>query len=220
MNFLQTKSIWMMLPIYLLALSLVACSSNPEKEKQRWAENLQKNQAYQTTYPTMKMVLTADRTQAQQMWNTALKVSDAKAQVKAMQDANTYLSGIPNQLSSLEAKFQRAERKIKELGRMRTINNSQDMARDRKIDTLIKTIDQSRAALRRDPQVDHMTALTYLRNLNSRVSSTISTADRMIRRFRKQKNKVRAAAKALKNKLNSKSKSTKSKSSKSKTQKK
>lgn len=210
MNFSKTQVLWYLLPLYLL--TLVACSSNPEKEKKYWQENLQKNQAYQASYPTMQGVLKSDRAKAQQMWDQALKVTDAKAQIKAMQSANQYLSEIPNQLGSIDARFQKAERKVKELGRMR-LNTNQDMARDRKIDTLMKTVDQSKAALRRDPQVEHIAALTYLRNLNSRLSTTVNTADQMIRRFRKQKSKVRSAAKKAVNKVKSKFKSKSKKKS-------
>jgi hypothetical protein len=197
--------------IILPILLAFACSSSPEKETKRWQENQTRNQDYQTRYPTMQAVLKSDKVAANGMWAQALKVTDAKAQVEAMKKANLYISEIPSKLSSIESRLNEASRKVKELSRIR-LNLLQDQSRDRKIQDLQKTVDQVNAALRRDPQVEHVATLTYLRNLNTRLSSTVTRARNMLTKFRKSKSKKRAKAKAkAKSKSRSKSKSKKSK---------
>ena len=205
MNFTFNHAVKCVFPIYLIIFGLMACSSSPEKEKQRWQDNQQRNQEYQTRYPTMQGVLKADQKVATNMWKAALTVKDAKAQVKAMQEANRYISEIPSQLGSLEAELRTADQKVKELSRVR-LSIGQDMARDRKIQSLVTAVDQVQTALRRDPQVEHVATIGYLRNLKTRLSSTVRTARQMLRTFRKQKSKARAKAKA-----NNKAKTNKTK---------
>lgn len=106
------KKLNTLLALVVVALFFAACGSSVESQEKSWTSNLKTVDTYKAKYPSLKTFLEEDVTAATAIKTEADGLSDEKAKIKKMKEANGAISGgilryvkdLENQISSTKTK--------------------------------------------------------------------------------------------------------------------
>ena len=190
----------------LLLISLLFACSSPEKETKRWNELQVKQNTIIAAYPQWKPVLTKDKTNATKMWNAAQKLTDSKAQVKAMKAANDYLNAIPSKLEEIEYKIDSNNHQKRELNNL-MLGGLQNDNRNRAITAIDTTNERVQTAILNSPKATHEEALLFLGAQTKQLINVSSSNRSFIKRYKRKKKRRRKTTKIKRSKSSKRSKS-------------